>query len=357
MTSGRPGNTTELLQPLARLAAATDRELSWPEASWRILQEVGALRWAIPREQGGDGLSACELLEAYENLASACLTTCFILSQRDAAIRRIRDHGSPALIEQLLPPLARGERFTTVGLSQLTTSRQHGKPAVIARVEGDDFIIDGAIPWVTGACRADHLVVGAMVEEAGQILAIMPADLRGVQVGPPLELMALQGSMTAEVRCEGVRLSRRWLLYGPGPPALQALRGGTGGLETSCLALGLAGGAIAHLREEAGRRPELGEDVERLEKTQQELRQELFQLAEGEANPKAGQAIRAHANTLVLHATQAALTASKGAGFLCSHPAQRWARQALFFLVWSCPATVASATMHMLSKAGEELCL
>ena len=35
--------------------------------------------------------------------------------------------------------------------------------------------------------------------------------------------------------------------------------------------------------------------------------------------------------------TQAYLTARKGTGFLRTEPAQRWARQALFFLVWSCP--------------------
>jgi hypothetical protein len=152
-------------------------------------------------------------------------------------------------------------------------------------------------------------------------------------------------------------LPRQWLLYGPGPPALQALRGGTGGLETSCLGLGLTAAAITHLQNEAAQRPELVEDVERLDRTRQELRRELFRLVEGETNPKAGQALRAHVNTLVLHATQAALTASKGVGFLRNHPAQRWARQAMFFLVWSCPGPVASATLNLLSRAGEDVCL
>jgi len=73
-------------------------------------------------------------------------------------------------------------------------------------------------------------------------------------------------------------------------------------------------------------------------------------MAAGQANPKSAQSLRMRVNTLVLHATQAALTASKGSGFLLSHPAQRWARQALFFLVWSCPATVASATMTYFSN-------
>ena len=47
--------------------------------------------------------------------------------------------------------------------------------------------------------------------------------------------------------------------------------------------------------------------------------------------------------------TQAYLTARKGTGFLRTEPAQRWARQALFFLVWSCPTPVAQAAIRDLA--------
>jgi hypothetical protein len=59
--------------------------------------------------------------------------------------------------------------------------------------------------------------------------------------------------------------------------------------------------------------------------------------------------LRARANALVLRATQAYLTARKGTGFLRSEPAQRWARQALFFLVWSCPTPIATAALRDLA--------
>ena len=55
------------------------------------------------------------------------------------------------------------------------------------------------------------------------------------------------------------------------------------------------------------------------------------------------------ANALVLRTTQAYLTARKGTGFLRTEPAQRWARQALFFLVWSCPGPVAQAAIRDLA--------
>jgi alkylation response protein AidB-like acyl-CoA dehydrogenase len=261
------------------------------------------------------------------------------------------ESGREALCRELLPPLARGERFATVGLSQLTTSRQHTAPALRVRLSPTTLTLDGVIPWVTGAAHAQHLVIGGTAEDGRQILAVLPTDLLGVRVGPPLELMALQGSVTAEVRCDGVVLDRDWLLAGPAERVMQTGRGGTGGLETSCLALGLAGAAIAHLEQEASHRPELRAATETLRRQQSELRAEMYRLVDGTRPAEAALELRARANTLVLSATQTALTISKGAGFLRQHPAQRWARQALFFLVWSCPRPAADATLSRLIGA------
>src|SRR5205085_304848 len=120
---------------LARNAKAADGGADWPQDSWEALRRSGVLGWCIPTQFGGSGLGPVDLLGGYERLAGACLTTCFILSQRDAAVRRIRDSGNDELCAELLPPLARGDGFATVGLSQLTTSRQHTKPALIGREE------------------------------------------------------------------------------------------------------------------------------------------------------------------------------------------------------------------------------
>jgi hypothetical protein len=77
-----------------------------------------------------------------------------------------------------------------------------------------------------------------------------------------------------------------------------------------------------------------------------DLARDLIAAAEGRADAPAPPALRARANDLVLRCTQAFLTARKGSGFLLADPAQRWARQALFFLVWSCPSPVASAALR-----------
>jgi alkylation response protein AidB-like acyl-CoA dehydrogenase len=55
-------------------------------------------------------------------------------------------------------------------------------------------------------------------------------------------------------------------------------------------------------------------------------------------------------NDLAMRATQAALATAKGTGYVIGHPAGRWCREALFFLIWSCPQPVMAA--HLCELAG-----
>lgn len=348
MSSGDSLTVEEALKVLEKHASEADGAAAWPSTSWDALQRCGALGWIIPREYGGAGLDPLELLEGYQLLAGACLTTCFLLSQRDSACRRLRDSGHEALCRELLPPLASGQCFATVGLAQLTTSRQHVRPVLTARLDGDSVRLDGVMPWVTGAPQADHFLTGVVLDDGRQMLLVVPRETDGLSVGPPMELMALQGSLTAEVRCQDVCVERRWILTGPAEKVLASGRG-AGGLETSGLALGLAYSAIGYLITEAKKREEWHARTVACMQSWSALQDQLRRLATEGADAQATSNLRAKVNALVLRTTQFALAASKGSGFLRSHPAQRWARQAMFFLVWSCPAPALDATLACLA--------
>src|SRR5690242_16906914 len=114
----------ELLTNLAGGAQAADECPDCPTESWRSLMNAGACRWSIPPQFGGDALPHSDQLQGSELIASACVTTAFILSQREAAIRHLL-RGPAHWKDRYLTKLARGEAFVTIGLSQITTSRQH----------------------------------------------------------------------------------------------------------------------------------------------------------------------------------------------------------------------------------------
>jgi len=136
-----------------------------------------------------------------------------------------------------------------------------------------------------------------------------------------------------------VRVSPQRVLAGPVTEVLQKLTvGTTGGLQTSALALGLAATAIQYIMSESRQRQILEDNAEGLQQQHEELCRQL--LDDSERPNCDANSLRTAANRLTLRATQAALVVAKGAGFVTGHPCGRWCREALFFLVWSCPPSV-----------------
>lgn len=340
--------SVDVRERLTVAAEEADRQLDWPVSSWDLLRQSGAVGWSIPHEYGGAGLSAVELLSGLEGIASGCLTTAFALSQREAAIRHLLK-GPVALRERFLPRLARGEIYMTVGLSQLTTSRQHQGPALRATLLSDGRVrLEGEIPWVTGADQAAGIIVGATLADSTQVLLVLPAERLVGQIDSPLPLASLGGSRTSLVHCREVIIEPAEILVGPVESVLG--KSGGGGLDTSCLAIGLSAAAVGYLREEVAARPALDEMTVGFERTLETVRGQLHELAVAPDSERV-LALRLEATLLVLRVTQAALMVAKGVGFVAPHPAQRWARQAQFFLVWSCPRPVSEGVLARLAGA------
>lgn len=338
-----------LCQELARQANQT--QYAWPGEQLKMLGRAGVYRWFMPESAGGMGLSLAEILDGYIRISAACLTTAFILTQRSSACDLVTASPNTDFQSRYLEPLAAGEIFTTVGISNLTTSRQHlAKPVLRVDETADGYLLDGYSAWVTGGPKADLLVLGAVLENRQQVILGVPTDQPGIEPGEPEKLIALNASCTGPVYCKQVHVPRANLLLGPDTNVMAKRKGrGSGGLPTSALALGVTSAAIQFLFGEAEKRHNLLPSAEQLHRDWSALRDQLLRRAEDDAEAWTGEAIRARANTMVLNATQAALAAARGAGFVESHPAGRWCREALFFLVWSCPQPVLDANLCSLA--------
>lgn len=334
----------KLLDDLSAASASVDHSGRWPAAQLDWLAGNCELGWVIPPEYGGLGLSSLEQLTRYIDLAEACLVTAFIMTQRNGACQRIAA-GSPELAAELLPDLVLGKSFATVGISHLTTSRQHlGRPAVFADEVCGGFQLSGIVPWVTGAAFAQHVVTGATLADGRQILAALPMDSAGIRVPDPANMLSMSASWTASVELDDVHVSPRHVIAGPVENVMQqGLGGGTGSLVTSALAVGLARRCVKLLDMEAQQRSDLVETAHAFRDEVENVRAMLLA-----PQPLAAD-VRQRANSLALRCSQACLTVSKGAGFVSGHPAERAVREAMFFLVWSCPQAVIAATLSELA--------
>ena len=326
------GQLADASVELAMLADRSATNGPWASGAMHLLASRGVLAAFVPADCGGTAADEPALLDILTAIASTCLTTALAVSQWAAAVRIIAT-ATPDVRTTLLPPLARGELFTTVGTSQLTTSRQHlGQPALVAARDGDGWRLDGLCPWVTGA-------------DACHTFFVVRTDARGILIDPPLELLALSGTRTAVVHFAGV--CQAHLIT---PPERTLAR--TGGLATTALALGAARAAIRVVAGEANRRDGLAPVAAGLAAELASLLDRLGRAAREGIEPDDRDVLRGDANGLVLRTGQAALTASKGAGFVRGHPAERLVRESLFFLVWSCPQAVSSALLCELAGLG-----
>jgi alkylation response protein AidB-like acyl-CoA dehydrogenase len=331
-----------LCEQLADRAAATQTVGPWQSGVFQAFAESGCLAGWIAPADGGTAAAEPAIMDLLVAVASRCLTSALALTQWASAVR-ILGRADADTRQRLLPDLAAGRQFTTVGISQLTTSRQHlARPAVSATHGPDGWRLTGTCPWVTGADSVQTIVTGAVAtlpsgEAKPLFFAIDTASL-GVMVEPPMEMLALSGSRTSCVRLDQVPVVAE--IPPAGPTA-----GQTGGLGTTALALGSIAAALELIDREADGRQSLAPVVAELRREADALGQQFRQATRDGCDASSRNSLRQRANALVTRSAQAALTASKGAGFVVGHPAERLLRESMFFLVWSCPQPVTESLL------------
>jgi len=339
-----------LCSRLASLAPKYRSVDDWPAESLALCAAAGVYRWFLPESSGGMGWSDADQTRGYLRLAAADLTTTFVITQFMGACKRIAGSTNEAPRTKYLDRLISGELFATVGISHLTTSSRHlSTPVLRARIDGDGYRLNGMSPWVTGGSSADVIVLAATLDDGRELLVTVETDDTGVVAGPGTELLALSSSRTDRVTLDNVFVPSQAVLAGPVQGVLKTGTGaGTGGLQTSTLAAGLSRAAVDYLIAESHRRDDLKSSAKQLDADVTALCDDLIAAASG--HPCDAGDIRGRANRLVTRSTQAALTGAKGAGYVASHPVGRWCREALFFLVWSCPQPVTHE--HLCELAG-----
>lgn len=341
----------ELAKRLAELERALEPR-AWADDGVRLLGEAGCWRAVVPKRFGGDALGVIDQMRVYETVATGSVSLALVLTQHDRACELVAMSGNEPLAEALLPRVVTGDLLATVGISQLTTSKRGKGPPMRAEQTADGFALTGLMPWVTSAAKANVIVTGAVLPDVQQILACIPTESAGVEIGEPMRLMALERSWTSEVRCDGAPVTARELLRGPADQVLAA-RAPVKSFVVTSVGIGLAGALHAAIQETAARQPAVLEPVAAaVSKRYHDARDRLFaagdRAAAAEVDTAETTAIRADINDLLHRLAATALTLAKGSGFVAGHPTQRLVREAMFFLVWSAPDTIRTETLQRL---------
>ena len=338
----------EALSRIEHRAQSHDLNADWPALDLADLHSVGALQWAVSDADGKGRISALELHLRYERLATASLATALIVTQRDAAVGLIDAATASLCRTKLLGDLLKNDVWATVGIAQLSTSRQRGRPALAAhRIDGG-YLLNGEIPWCTGAVHSAYVVAGATLQDGQQILFVLQQGQQGIALAKPMHMVALNCALTSAISLENVVIDDAWLLQ---PPCRNPLSGRRNSLALgqTFLATGLTQACLNLIAQHSTDRAHAA--CKQLNLQLASLRDEVQALCrpgyESEAAAQNAR-LRGACNDLAVRSAQVAVAVYKGAALLDNHPAQRLAREAMFLLVWSCPDTVIDCTVDLL---------
>lgn len=181
---------------------------------WKATAEFGLFGLCVPEEYGGIGESYLTAALAMESLGYACCNNGFIFAITNhmwVGINLILLYGTSEQKEHYLPPMVRGESIGAMAISEADAGSDANAMRTTAKVDGEDYIINGAKMFVSNGTIADIFIVFAncIDKDRRQIAAfIVDAKLDGVHVGADIKKMGLESCPMAEVSFTNCRISK-----------------------------------------------------------------------------------------------------------------------------------------------------
>ena len=292
---------------VAPRAAEIDETGEYPWDIRKLFAEQDLLGLPFDEEFGGTGTGTLMLQMAVEEVAKACASSALILMIQELGTLPIQLFGSDELKERLLPRCASGEWSPAFALSEPEAGSDPGSMRTTARLDGDEWVINGAKNWITNAGIADFYVVFAQTDrETRRITAfVVEKERPGFSVGKLEHKLGIKGSPTGSPVFEDVRVPQENVVGEVGKGLSVAL----GTLERTRLgaaaqAVGIAQGATDYATRYAQERITFGKPINQHQAI-------AFKLADMETGTAA-------ARELLYRACAAADRSEKGLGKLTS---------------------------------------
>ena len=174
----------------------------------------------MPSEYGGlhPQLDVRTLCIARETLAFRDGLADFAFAMQGLGTGSISLYGTNDLKRRYLPPVRDGKAIAAFALSEPEAGSDVAAMATTAKLDGNQFRIDGEKTWISNGGIADHYVVFARTGEApgakGLSAFVIDADTPGLSVAERIDVIAPHP--LARLTFEGVRVPAANRLGGPG---------------------------------------------------------------------------------------------------------------------------------------------
>ncbi|EJG0967324.1 acyl-CoA dehydrogenase family protein [Vibrio parahaemolyticus] len=262
-------------QMLAPHAAEWDENHHFPKDVLRQAGELGFLSIYTPPEHGGLGLSRLDAAIIFEQLAMGCTATTAFMTIHNMATWMITSFAKTEVAQQFSADLISGEKLASYCLTEPNAGSDAASLTTSAVREGDEFVLNGAKVFISGAGDTDVLVVMARScgEGAGGVSAfVVPADIEGISYGKKEAKMGWNCQPTRMITFENVRIPADYLLGEEGEGFKFAMLGLDGGrINIATCSVGTAQQALNEAKQYMTERKQFGRSLAQFQALQFKL--------------------------------------------------------------------------------------
>ena len=227
-----------------------DEAQHFPVEVFKKMGELGLMGILVPEKYQGAGLTYFEYVTAIQEVSRVCGSIGLSMAAHNSLCTgHIMAFGNDEQKDKYLPKLATGEWIGAWGLTEANTGSDALRMQVVAKQDGDHWIINGAKNWITHGISGDVAVVlartGEMNDSHGISAFIVDRGTAGFKAGKKENKLGMRASETAEMIFEDCNVHKSQVLGNVGDGFIQAMKVLDGGrISIAALSLGIAKGAF-----------------------------------------------------------------------------------------------------------------
>jgi len=232
-------------EKIVPVRAELDETGKFPWDIMKVLAQSDLFGLFIPEEYGGLGKGCFELCLAVEELSRACLGVSTTYAANALGTYPILLFGSNDQKKKYLPDIAAGKRLVAFGLTEANAGSDAGGTQTTAKLDGNEYIINGTKQWITNGGEAEIYTIIAITDRSkgarGASAFVVEKGTPGFTFGKKENKMGIRASATTELIFDNCRIPKENLIGKDGAGFLVAMKT----LDSSRTGVGSQGVGVA----------------------------------------------------------------------------------------------------------------